>query len=107
MQYSYYMTQRPPAPGAMPTDGLLTVEEYDKKTYVAEIARDSYAELIYGRMLTLEEIDQYELTPQQRMVLLTPAEIETICHALQFDALHGNGTYRESEAALFKRLRRL
>ena len=104
MMYTYYLTQRPAGPGALPQFGLNEIESYDEKSYVPDIGREAYAQATYTRPLTLDEIDQYELTPKERIVMLTPAEIEIIRHALKFDAAHGNGAYREGELALFKRL---
>lgn len=34
---SYYLTMRPPTPFAMPTDGLVNVEEYPERKYLSLI----------------------------------------------------------------------
>lgn len=104
MMYTYFLTQRPAGPGALPSFGLDEIESYDEKSYVPEIGREAYAQATYTRPLTLEELDQYELTPKERMVMLTPAEIEIIRNALKFDATNGGGEHKEGEIALYKRL---
>lgn len=60
----YYMTQRPPMPGAMPRSGLVEIEEFDGRVYCKEIMREAYARLTYDRELTKQEIYDYELTPE-------------------------------------------
>ena len=61
--YSYFMTQRPPMPGAMPRDGLVDIEEYDSREYRYEIMREAWAKLVYSRELTRQEMSDYELVP--------------------------------------------
>lgn len=60
---NYYMTQRPAGPGAMPRNGLVDVLNYDGKPFIPEIGREAWSRLTYNRMLTAEEIRDYELTP--------------------------------------------
>ena len=59
----YYMTQRPPAPGAQPKRGLVKCFEYDDRLYVEAIGRKAWGSVVYDRPLTAEEIDEYELVP--------------------------------------------
>lgn len=59
--YWYYITQRPPAPGAMPKRGLIKFFEYERRLFVPAIGRNAYGSLVYDRPLTAEEIDDYEL----------------------------------------------
>lgn len=63
----YYCTERPPMPGAIPKRGLLEIREYDRRTFVPDIGREAWAELIYGRELTEEEVFEYELAPAPAM----------------------------------------
>lgn len=60
--FVYYMTQRPPAPGAQPS-GCLLIDDFGGKKYCPEIGMKAYARITYGRMLTEKEIYQYELIP--------------------------------------------
>ena len=61
--YSYYMTQRPAMPGAMPREGLYSIEDLDPKEIIPEINDGAYALIIYTRKLTDQEVYDYELTP--------------------------------------------
>lgn len=63
--YSYYMTQRPPCPGAQPRNGLVNVHELDPDSDTPGIGR-AYAMLEYDRELTEDEVRNYELTPADR-----------------------------------------
>ena len=62
MIYAYYMTQRPPMPGAMPSRGLLSAEEFSVPVSDGNIGR-IYGKISYDRKLSTEEIYNYELTP--------------------------------------------
>ena len=66
MDYHYFMTQRPPMPGAMPRKGLKEIIAYDPDDYIPEICHVIYAELVYDRELTKEEVSDYELMPKAR-----------------------------------------
>lgn len=59
----YYVTQRPPAPGAVPKLGLIRTFEYESRLYVESIGRRAYGSVVYNRELTEAEIDDYELVP--------------------------------------------
>ena len=83
MDYSYYMTQRPPAPGAMPKGGLERIEEYPRPQYVPEIEHTAWAKLTYSKELTNQEAKSYELTPSAIRCELTPREIHLIVDALE------------------------
>lgn len=61
MEYYYYMTQRPPMPGAQPR-GFEIVESFDDRTPVDGCDYPVYAVIKYPRMLTEKEISDYELT---------------------------------------------
>jgi hypothetical protein len=61
--YWYYMTQRPPAPGAQPKRGLIRSFEYEGRLYVEAIGRSAWGSVVYDRELTDDEISDYELVP--------------------------------------------
>lgn len=61
----YYMTQRPAMPGAMPKDGLDTIEDLDPRDVIPYIGKGAYALLYYTRPLTDKEVSDYELTPYE------------------------------------------
>lgn len=60
MPYTYYMTMRPPMPGAQPMEGLVEIIEMDNG-WVQDIRHTAYAKLVYDRPLTEQEVEQYEL----------------------------------------------
>lgn len=62
MIYAYYLTQRPATPGAMPMEGLLSVEDYSRPVADGKINR-IWAKVSYLRELSEQEISDYELTP--------------------------------------------
>lgn len=63
MPYVYYMTHRPPMPGAMPKDGLLEIEAREPWKHVPHAGR-AYAKLTYSRPLTEKELYDYELAAE-------------------------------------------
>ena len=64
MRYVYYMTQRPPMPGAMPKEGLIEIEAREPWKRLPGVGR-AYAKLIYDRRLTDKEIEDYELVEER------------------------------------------
>lgn len=64
--YRYYLTQRPAGPGAQPRDGVLSVSNYPHKTMIPSIQREAWADVLYGRELTPQEVSDYELTPEPK-----------------------------------------
>lgn len=83
MEYIYYMTQRPPMPGAMPSKGLETIDEYERPRYIPEIEHTAWAMLTYSRELTEKEVKGYELTQQRITCQMTPRTIHLIIDALE------------------------
>lgn len=62
MAYRYYLTQRPPTPGAVPESRKVTaVEDFGWKKYVQKIG-EAYGYVEYREPLTPEQIREYELT---------------------------------------------
>lgn len=59
--YNYYMTQRPPMPGAMPKHDLVGIQEYKAPMKIPCISDHVYAQIQYSRKLSPEEIRDYEL----------------------------------------------
>lgn len=57
----YYLTQRPPMPGAFPGKPV-NMEAYDDRKYVSEIGRRAWGWVEYQWPLTEKEVDDYELT---------------------------------------------
>ena len=60
-RYVYYMLMRPPAPGAMPIDGLADLNDFGEKMYVREINCQAWGKLVYMRRLSDEEVYNWEL----------------------------------------------
>lgn len=84
--YSYYMTQRPPAPGAMPKVGLMNILYLNDdcgRVYVPEIGCDAWAKLQYTRELMDEEVAAYELIPDQYEVKLNRNELNILTWLLE------------------------
>lgn len=63
--YSYYCTQRPACPGAIPR-GVVEIEDLDPDDAIPEIHRGAYSKITYDRQLTPSEIWAFELTPVQK-----------------------------------------
>ncbi len=57
--YAYYMTMRPPMPGAQP-HGMDHFEEYEQRTEMPD-GTMAWATIYYKRELTEDEIRTYEL----------------------------------------------
>ena len=62
--YGYYLRLRGPAPGAMP-DGSVATLTYDQRTWHEIICENVLGWVCYTRPLTPEEVDQYELVPDE------------------------------------------
>lgn len=58
----YYMTQRPPMPGAMPKQGLVDIEDLDPDNIIPEIGKGAYAFPTYSEPLNRKSVCDYELT---------------------------------------------
>ena len=67
--YNYYMTMRPPMPGAQPTMGLVNIVDLGGE-YISHIEHRAYARLEYNRPLTEKEIDDYELVPDLKPMVV-------------------------------------
>lgn len=66
--YKYYSIHRPVSIGTYPKQGLVSFENYDNQKQVDGIGRTAWAELIYNRALTENEIKEYEFMkePEQK-----------------------------------------
>lgn len=64
--YRYYTLNRPPMPGGIPKDGLLSVQCYDTRLLVIAINRWAWGYVEYSRPLTAEEISNHELAPEKK-----------------------------------------
>ena len=62
--YGYYMRMRPPSPGAQPEDSLSSVA-LAFRTWHDGICDDIWGWVCYARPLTAEEVEQYELVPDE------------------------------------------
>lgn len=62
--YAYYMTQRPPMPGAQPK-GMVRFEEYDQRSEMPD-GTMAWATIWYDRELTEKEISEYDLKKGDR-----------------------------------------
>lgn len=85
MRHSYYMTQRPPMPGAMPAMGLINVESFKGRKMVDEIGRPAYAKITYTRELSGADVADYELIPEFYKVQLTRKDIMNLISILKND----------------------
>ena len=61
--YKYYMTQRPPMPGAMPKLDLVNIQCLDPNDIISWLGKGAYALLTYSQPLSGKDISDYELTP--------------------------------------------
>ena len=57
----YYSIHRPVGPGTFPKAGAQEIQNYDDRTYVAEIGREAWGHIGYDRELTEKEMADYEL----------------------------------------------
>ena len=71
--YRYYLTQRPPAPGAIPRGSKNTVS-FDTKQEVDGLEAWGYVE--YDKPLTEQQISDYELTENSEME--TPDKVHVL-----------------------------
>lgn len=62
--YGYYLTMRPPAPGAHPGNTISSVS-LKFRTYHDELNQDIWGWVGYTRPLTLQEVQDYELLPDE------------------------------------------
>ena len=58
--YKYYSIYRPVSIGTYPKQGLVSFENYENQKQVDGIGRTAWAELIYNRALTENEMKEYE-----------------------------------------------
>lgn len=65
-EYTYYCKTKRPQLGHVPALGLLYIESFPDRRYVAEIDRMAYGRLVYTRELTPHEITVWELTMKPR-----------------------------------------
>ena len=52
-------------PGAMPREGLETIEDRDPLDIIPWLGRGAWSVVKYNRKLTDEEVRSYELTPDE------------------------------------------
>ena len=60
----YYLTQRPPMPGAFPKPAdnrVLSVESFDEKTYCMQIGQLAWGYIEYEHPLSEQQVSSYEL----------------------------------------------
>ena len=62
--YGYYLTMRPPMPGAHPGNAISAVS-LKFRTYHDELNQDIWGWVGYTRPLTLQEVQDYELLPDE------------------------------------------
>lgn len=60
-RYKYFNVHRPPAPGAMPTEGMLHARILDERTYCPDIDMRVWGWTYYDRKLRADEVAAYEL----------------------------------------------
>ncbi len=73
--YRYYTTQRPPMPGSIPKDGLISVVSFDRRTRVEHIG-ECWGYAMYKHRLTPAAMKDYELrqTPDQAEMAIKAEE---------------------------------
>lgn len=59
--YKYYTLRRPPAPGAIPMEGIFHVRDFNGCKLCKRIMNGAWGLALYTRRLEPEEIRQYEL----------------------------------------------
>lgn len=72
MNYRYYSTQRPIMPGSYPKpegNGIVTVYNFDNKTYAEEVQREAWGYIEYARPLGHFDIVNYELVAAKTKTL--------------------------------------
>lgn len=69
-RYRYYTLYRPPMPGGIPKQGLLSIHEYEDRLLVTSINRWAWGYAEYSRKLTEKEISDYELAPEQTIITM-------------------------------------
>ena len=67
MMASYYMLNRPAGIGCQPKNGLVEIEDLDRSIVIPSIGRGAWSKITYNRELTEKEIEQYELTPCEKL----------------------------------------
>lgn len=60
--YTYYALHRPIDIGTCPKQGMISFENYDKRTVIEEIDTMAWGNVTYDRPLTQREMDDYSLT---------------------------------------------
>lgn len=60
MTYTYYTTSRPAEPGAVPADGLESIENFDTRRDVGHCL--AWARVTYSRPLDPQELKDYEMS---------------------------------------------
>ena len=60
-EYKYFCPMRPPTLGAVPKEGLQYVESFKAQKYVRCIGRLAWGYAVYNRLLTADEVADYEL----------------------------------------------
>ena len=60
--YRYYTLYRPPMKGGIP-EGFVDIRVMGSRPYIEEIGHTAWGYVDYDRMLTRQEIRQYELAP--------------------------------------------
>lgn len=67
--YSYYNSHRPFDIGTLPTEGLLSIQNYDERTPIEGVARPVYGKATYSRLLSADEVQAYQLVADPTMKL--------------------------------------
>lgn len=62
----YYTRNRPPAPGSIPHDGLLEIEDFGERRYIFDIDAMAWGTAVYNRELAPWEVMRYELIREPR-----------------------------------------
>lgn len=74
MAYRYYLTLRPPAPGAIPSapvgGNIIEVVSFDEKTFVESIGREAWGYVEYDKPIDAKVLDQYDMIPDQKKLVV-------------------------------------
>lgn len=90
MERKYWLTERPPAPGAFPSEGVLEVHGFDSRTYSEEAHGDVWGWVLYDRQLTDRETACYELSEPRQWFPLKMVRWKAGSRAGQRDAAVGD-----------------
>ena len=103
--YKYYSIYRPVSIGTYPKQGLVSFENYNNQKQVDKIGRTAWAELIYNRALTENEMEEYEFMeePEQKQEREKEA-VDQSSHREVTISAHGEDKTKSKQDLLIEQL---